>query len=270
MFVRFSVVALACVVIAACNAESVSPPNLGTDVRVRNQSDAIQGGTVDSTDTNVVGILIDMGQGIAICTGSLIAPNLVLTAHHCVAADTTADLNNCSLTHFGAQFSPSSFRITMSTNAPQAAFNNGTWPAVDNSTWFGVSAVAVSGTSICGGDMAVLRLSNNINSVCPLIPRVDSPPGQNEGFTAVGFGATSQSQTAPAGTRYVLNNTMSITCPNNCGPGFSQTQEWFGEASVSNKGLCEGDSGGPALDSQKRVLGTVSRGSATACNQAVY
>src|SRR5687767_5894901 len=48
---------------------------------------AIAGGTMDDVDTNVVGIKLQLSPtDVRICTGSLIAPNLVLTARHCVSA----------------------------------------------------------------------------------------------------------------------------------------------------------------------------------------
>ena len=43
----------------------------------------------------------------------------------------------------------------------------------------------------------------------------------------------------------------------NCGGGMSASLEWEG-GTAAQKGTCEGDSGGPALDSQNRVIGTVS------------
>jgi len=210
-----SLAAFACLALVACEA----PPQQTFDAthsQVRATSSVeqgIQGGTLDTTSSNVVGILITVntaqGQSLAICSGSLIAPNLVLTAHHCVA-DVISNLGSCTATAFGTTYSPASFMVTMNATAPQGVFNTGFVPNIDNQTWFGVSAVATSGNTICGGDMAVLRLSTNINSVCPLIPRVDSAVTTGEAYTAVGFGATGPTQNAPAGTRYSLANTVSV------------------------------------------------------------
>ncbi len=261
--------ALACLGLAACNAEPRSFDTTNYSVRkpVTSVEQGIQGGSFDGTSSNVVGILINTAQGMAVCTGSLIAPNLVLTAHHCVA-DVGA-IQSCSGSPFSNQFAPSSFRVTTNGTAAATIFNSGNpqWPTADNATWFAVNQVSVSGTSICGGDMALLRLTTNITNICPLIPRVDSPVTDGEAYTAVGFGVTSPNGMT-AGTRNSVTG-VSVLCSGNCGAGVGPTNEWIG-GTTQQKGVCEGDSGGPSLDSLRRITGTVSRGDAASCNQAVY
>ncbi|HEX4515538.1 MAG TPA: trypsin-like serine protease, partial [Polyangiaceae bacterium] len=49
------------------------------------QSQPIQGGTLDTTDSFAVGVCAGApGQCQLFCSGALIAPNLVMTARHCV------------------------------------------------------------------------------------------------------------------------------------------------------------------------------------------
>src|SRR5207248_9666063 len=110
-----------------------------------------------------VGIIINSGGGgIAICTGSLIAPNLVLSAHHCVA---DIGATQCSSTSFGTQYAATAFRITTSETAAYTYFNQGAIPQVDNSTWFGVRTVWTAGGNVCGQDMSLLELTTNISGV---------------------------------------------------------------------------------------------------------
>src|SRR3990167_6701259 len=231
-------------------------------------SQEIQGGTYDGTSSNVVAILISSSQGVGICSGSLIAPNLVLTAHHCVAPTNTTQ---CGSSGFGANYAASGFRVTTSGTAAETTLNQGQWPNVNGTTWFGVGVISVPPTpanNICGGDMALLRLTSNVPAtVCPLTPRVDSAVTLNEAYTAIGFGRLGPTgQTS--GTRYTVSG-LNVLCEANCGFGTNGALEWIG-GTTAQRGVCEGDSGGPALDSLRRVIGTVSRGDATACNQALY
>jgi hypothetical protein len=265
MFTKSRAFAVVGVVLAACLAQD----DRQMTIRPRTSSDtqAIQGGTLDSGDPNVVAIVINAGGGIAICSGSLIAPNLVLSAHHCVAD--VGNTSSCGSNSFGTQYANSAFRITTSGTAAYNSFNTGSIPTVDNSTWFGVRQVWTPGNDICGQDMSLLELTTNVSGVTPIIPRVDTVVGNNETYTAVGFGITSPSGQA-AGKRYTVSG-LNVLCPGNCGGGMSPGDgEWEGGSTTQAKGTCEGDSGGPAIDAQGRVIGTVSRGPANSCSDTVY
>src|SRR5262245_10693512 len=55
--------------------------------RTSRTSAAVKGGSPDSTSTAVVAVVLSRptNAGVGFCTGTLIAPNLVLTARHCVS-----------------------------------------------------------------------------------------------------------------------------------------------------------------------------------------
>src|SRR5262245_51911880 len=124
----------------------------------------ITGGAVDQGDPSVVAILGSTGGGY-ICTGTLIAPNLVLTAHHCVANLNSGRYGVSCTDGFGTNFATSSFVVTQSYNAAYSVFNgNSSWPSPNNNNWFGVRSVNVPpGTAVaCGWDIALVELSHAI------------------------------------------------------------------------------------------------------------
>lgn len=220
------------------------------ETMVRRQQ--IQGGSVDSTHTSVVGILINIGPNAqAICSGTLIAPNLVLTARHCVA-ELTSEFVECGNSPFGAVYSPNSFGVTTETNFPESGYRQ-------------VSAVHIPpGTNdTCGFDIALLELTQNITTTEPIVPRIDVPIVRDEVYTAVGYGHTGNG--AGAGTRRQLGAREVL-----CGTGTCGIQNGIeGSEFAGTDGTCQGDSGGAALDAQGRVLGALSRGP-EGCAGSVY
>src|SRR5262249_53936196 len=90
-----------------CSASSEpTSENLGA------AEEQIAGGYVDMSDTAVVGIY-DYSVG-ALCSGSLIAPNVVLTARHCVSPvlNEVQGGVSCQTTTFGGLHAASSFFVT--------------------------------------------------------------------------------------------------------------------------------------------------------------
>ena len=81
----------ACWLWIAAAAGCIGEPDL------ESRSASISGGTDDVADVAVVGI-VDNGSG-ASCTGALVAPDLVITAQHCVAAP--QNIGMCSQGTFG-------------------------------------------------------------------------------------------------------------------------------------------------------------------------
>jgi hypothetical protein len=250
----FPLVALSLV---ACGPAEAPGPAASTGVA----EEAIKGGYTDTTDVNVVGIY-DSSAG-ALCTGSLIAPNLVLTAHHCVAP-VLNEVNggvSCSVTKFGKPNSAYGFYVTTKGELSQ---NMGDYHTVHS-----VEVPPVSGSAaFCGYDAAALILSKPIDmaEAAPLVPRVDTVLQPKEQYYAVGYGAT-DGQGSGAGTRRRLDNLFIDCVGEGCAdyvPTYLRKQEFIGD-----KGTCEGDSGGPAFDMQHRVVGITSRGDAN-CQMSIY
>jgi MYXO-CTERM domain-containing protein len=219
----------------------------------------IRGGYTDDADKAVVGIVgLIEGFGQGICTGSLIAPNVVLTAQHCVAGITNLVNGgvSCSVTGFAAAEPPQNFFVTTLSPLPQ-----------DQSLYRLVREVVVppGGSLVCGNDQAILILQDLMppEEAAPLVPRVDEPLVKGEEYSAIGYGATDDLGSG-AGLRRRRDD-LFINCVAGECPSYAVTPtEWMGQ-----EGICQGDSGGPSIDTVNRVIGVTSRGS-EGCNMPIY
>ena len=231
---------------------------------------AIKGGYTDTVDKAVVGLVMFVGGGYGTCSGTLITPNMVLTAQHCIAP-VENEVNGgvvCDYTSFGNAYDGDQIIVTTETQLSQ-----------DAQDYYEVSEVITPpGEGLCGADIALLVLSSPVpqSEAIPYAPRVDSPvvadpSGLTTGselYSAVGYGNTNDSWGwggGGSGERRRLDN-LYVYCEGpQCGePEYIYETEWMGDT-----GVCQGDSGGPALDTSTRVIGVVSRGS-QGCTSPVY
>ncbi len=182
---------------------------------------------------SVVALLIDGSQ---LCSGTLIAPNAVLTARHCVSKTRTTLSCPSGQSHVLGERSPDTISVIV-----------GETVGTGHEVAVGAESFVPSGDSLCDADIAVLVLDQPVLGVAHL-GLSKGAPKKTGTLRVVGFGKRGELE--DAGRKYRRDQVAirSVT-----------TAEFeIGE------GTCQGDSGGPALDEiSGQVLGVLSRGGPT-------
>lgn len=242
---------------------------------------AIQGGQTDTVDTYAVGVCRNAtrpnGQPVApghcldYCSGTLILPNVVATARHCVSQ--AEDEVDCTTgPTFGADIAGP---LWVTTNATMDA-------TVANAGWYEVAATRVPADAhICGNDIALLVLKDAVPAgvATPAIPGVQysiwDPDEYGPIFTAVGYGNVSTTSGDGLGTRRKLEGIDVVCVP---GSNTVCAQPFSDDEFIGGDGTCAGDSGSSAFEQTSYArnapvaLGVLSRGGAdgTRCVGSIY
>jgi hypothetical protein len=279
MTFRFVASSLAAAILCAAGCAS---QDTGVREHVTIAASAIQGGTTDTSHNFAVaicgGVTPQAPDCQILCSGALIAPNLVVSARHCVD-NVTSDMIDCGSTTFGPPLFPAAqYLITTDPDITDPA-----------ATWYPVEKIVTpTPTAFCGNDLSLLILGANVpTSEVPVLvtPEIWNPIDSTEyssNETAIGYGVDAPSDAAAdsAGVRRILED-INITCiprdPSlDCGPVSSSgvaTNEF-----AAGNGPCEGDSGSSAYEQNHFAagdwlsFGVLSRGGVVGntCEGSVY
>lgn len=216
-------------------------------------SSSIIGGTASGVDHDSV-VLISIG-GRGGCTGTLVAPNLVLTARHCVTETDGGALCKTDGTPYdggmlGTNYPASALAIYKGQLASATADDPSKAAAK------GKQVIAESTTTYCDSDVAFILLDRTVSA--PVAPiRLREGAREGESVTAVGWGLTEDGRLPSKrlerkGIRVERIGPFSFDTATKI--GLAKSEFMIGE------GICSGDSGGPAFASTGAVVGVVSRG----------
>jgi hypothetical protein len=175
----------------------------------------------------VIAIAASEGDKFTLCSGALVARNLILTARHCIskAITTSPSCDAAGHSHNGAH-------VDTDLDPQEIAVYEGPLvrPGLDVPLARGIRTLHPQGSSLCDADVAYIVLDRPIYSL-PILPvRSHARVEEGDMVVPIGFGG---GLTAVLGPR---------------------------EFEVDSA-TCRGDSGGPAIDVRTgEIVGVVSRG----------
>lgn len=225
-------------------------------VELGESSQAIIDGEPSTDDENAVVLFVSAsGQGIGQCTATLVAPNVVLTARHCVAQTdlySVCDENGRALQGGRVQrdFDADDFFIFLGKDRPR--FERGERP---DPAGRGRALFVPDTKVLCDADIALVVLENDVADAMIAPMRLDTPVVPGETVTSVGWGLTESGSSPSVRQRREGVEVEAIGPKTSRGSAVAAGEFEVGES------ICSGDSGGPAFATETgAVLGVVSRG----------
>lgn len=228
-------------------------PQDGEKEKTAAASAPIIDGTASTAEQDSVVLIVIGGRGG--CTGTLVAPNLVLTARHCVTETDGGALCKTDGTPYdggglGSNYPASSLLVYKGQLAGSLEGD----PSKASAK--GKQLIVESTSTYCDADVAFILLDRNVSA--PVAPiRLREGAREGETVTAVGWGLTEDGR-SPAKrlqrTGIKVEAVGPLSWDSATDIGLAKSEFMIGE------GICSGDSGGPAFASTGAVVGVVSRG----------
>jgi V8-like Glu-specific endopeptidase len=223
-----------------------------TDDDAAGASDDIFGGVRDedgAAKSAVVALRIGKSE---LCSGALVAPNVVLTARHCVSTSEgdsiVCDENGRSLRggDIEGDLAPGNITVYL-----------GSSPSYGQRADANAKTIFVPEEKVlCNADIALVVLDRSIEDVTPFKVRLSAPARLGETIRAVGYGKNDGA--VAMGTRFRKEGVPVLAI----GKSITESKTRLGAREFEvGKSVCDGDSGGPAISEiTGAVIGVVSRG----------
>ncbi len=218
----------------------------------------IFGGTVSTAVDDAV---VFLTTSSFLCSGTLVAPNLVLTAHHCLL-ELGAVGEHCNVDGTtAAEIAVPLTEVAAGSIEVRGGANPSEEPIAK-----GADIVSTDPTTSCRNDIALVILERPLPKQWPILPlRLLRPTSKGETMTLIGYGETGNTESAvgrsDAGVPVLRHRREGV-------PVLDVGGLVAPDNLLLGPGMCPSDSGGPAISTKTGALvGVASVASSAACDE---